>query len=312
MRKIFGYISITALLFACSADPELGPIITIDSAEIGAFPRLLELTSGEYDLANLSTSAYVHELDFRSENGGRNVTEYRIFVSHTDNDDSNGDQSVSEELYRSFTQSDFVENSSTGNLGLTLNFPFTEIASDLGIDINDVSPGDFFSFRSEVTLDDGRVFAQSNTNPTINGPAFGALFDWRVNATCPLPDDLFVGDYALTYDNVAGGFDESLVEETVTLGLVPGSTTQRVFNATLLDAFGGFPVTPAIEFVCDVVNLLPEDSGVSCGGPNIFLNPAAVALSADITDDSVILVDYIEDGGACGYSATRTMRLTKL
>lgn len=260
---------------------------------------------------DVSNTAYNHDLDFRTEDGGQNVVEYRLYVSHSDNDASNGDQSAGEQLYRTFTPSDFATNSGTGNLGMNLNLPMSEVSTFLGVDINAVSPGDFYAFRSEVELSDGRVFAQTNTNATINSPAFGALFDWRVNATCPISDELFVGDYLLSYDEFGDqGFAVSLDEEVVTLRTIPGSTTTRTFDATFLSNFGGFGVSPTIEWICDVVTLVRTDCAVGCGSPGIFLNPDG-SLPADITDDSEIIVKYIEAGGACGYDATRTMRLTK-
>ena len=57
---------VLALVFSCGRDEDLGPIITVDNAEIGAFPRLVNLITGEYDLANISTSAYSHEVEFQS------------------------------------------------------------------------------------------------------------------------------------------------------------------------------------------------------------------------------------------------------
>ena len=307
------YIAILATLFSCGSDPDLAPIITIDNAEIGAFPRTLNLVSGEYDLMNLSTSTYVHDLDFRSEDGGSNVAEYRLFLTFEDNNPGNGDDSSEEVLFRTFTQADFVDSpEGDSNTAITLSFPFTESAAATGVPIDNVEPNDRFSFRAELELDDGRVFTGNNTESTIFGPAFRAFFDFNVNATCPISDDLFVGEYSIEFLQGPGNpWATGLRVENVTLALVPGSTTLRQFGGNVIDAFGGFPVTVQMDFVCNTVQWLPTGPGVGCGPPNIEYQSGAPQ-PQDITDDSVIILEYQEEGGGCGYSNTDIVMLTRL
>jgi hypothetical protein len=310
MKNIF-YLAIAALLFSCGSDPDLAPIITIDNAEIGAFPRTLNLVSGEYDLMNLSSSTYVHDLDFRSENGGENVAEYRLFIMFEDNNPGNGDDTSDEVLFRTFTQSDFGTNDE-GNKSVTLSFPFTESAAATSVALDNVEPNDRFRFRAELELDDGRVFTGTNTESTIFGPAFRAFFDFNVNATCPLPDDLFVGDYEISFLEGPGNpWSTGLRAEVVTLGLVPGSTTLRQFSGNVIDAFGGFPITVQMDFVCSTVQWLTAGPGIGCGAPNIEYQ-AGAAQPQDITDDGVIILEYNEEGGGCGYSNTDRVMLTKI
>ena len=91
------------LLAGCSADPALGPIITVETAEVGAFPRTVELKVGEYDLMDLAGSSYLHDIDFRSIDGGNNVANYIINVSFDDNNSSNGDDSTTPIEFKNFT-----------------------------------------------------------------------------------------------------------------------------------------------------------------------------------------------------------------
>ena len=126
------------LVLSCGRDEELGPIITVDNAQIGAFPRLVSLITGEYDLANISTSAYSHEVEFQSQDAGNNVESYEIFASF-----NNGD----EILFQSFGQGDFG-TSPLGLRNITVVFPFTEVAAALGVDANNVQAGDQFQFRA--------------------------------------------------------------------------------------------------------------------------------------------------------------------
>ena len=313
MKKYLFYLAAVALIGACSSDPELGPIITIDTAEVGAFPRTQNLIASEYDLMNLNSSSYVHEIDFRSETGGDNVSNYRVFVSFDDNDPSNGDDSSGEVLVGDFGQGDFTASAADdSNVGITLDFPFTAMTAATGVPAENVSPGDRFQFRAELELEDGRVFTAGNTESTIFGPAFRAFFDWNVNATCPLPDDLFVGSYAISHLQGPGNpWATGVRENTVELALVPGSSTVRNINGVVvIDAFGGFEMPASVEFVCDVARWQDTGPGVGCGAPAIMYlfggdNPQ------DITDDSIIDLTIAEEGGGCGYSNVDIIRLTR-
>lgn len=311
MKKISLYIMVLFLIGACTSDPDLGPLITVDNAEIGAFPRTLNLVSGEYDLMDLQNSSYVHDLDFRSEDGGNNIAQYNIFVMYNDNDPSNGDNSSERIIFKEYTQSDFG-TSDDGNKSITLNFPFTEVAAATGVDLDNVSPGDNFSFTSEVILSDGRTFAQGNTDSTINGPAFKAFFNWTVNATCPLPNDLFVGTYAISHtDGPNNPWATGVREANVELALVAGSTTVRdIVGLVVIDAFGGFDMGAQVEFVCSTATWLDSAPGVGCGAAPILYNSGG-ASPQDITDDSSITLIINEEGGDCGYSNTDVIVLTK-
>jgi len=311
MRKGFIYLVALAMLASCSADPTKAPIISVDNAQIGGFPRTVNLIAAEYDLNDLQGSSYLHELDFRTEDGGANVANYNIFVTFDDNDPSNGDNSSSEVLYKEFGQSDFSENAE-GNKSIMLDFPFTEVAAATGTPLDAVSPGDRFQFRSEIVLSDGRVFSGANTEATIFGPAFRAFFDWNVNATCPLPDDFYVGTYAISHiEGPNNPWGTGVRENTVTLGLVPGSTTRRAISGlVVIDAFGGFEMAGEAEFICDIVVWNDANPGVGCGPAGIFYN-GGDPQPFSFTDDSTITFVIEEDGGSCGYSNTDIVLFTK-
>jgi len=310
--KIYGLVLLgMMLLFSCGRDESLGPIITVDTAEIGAFPRLVALNSGEFDLANPGASNYSHEVEFQSQDAGLNVESYEVYFRFVDNDEGNGDNSTEETLFQAYGPGDFGD-SALGLKGITITYPFEEVASRAGISIDDISPGDFFAFSSLVKLNDGRVFQDENTESTIKSSAFRAYFDWTVNATCPLPNDLFVGQYAIEFLEGPGNpWATGLRAETVTLELVPGSTTKRQFAAVVIDAFGGFPMTAEMDFVCTTVQWLTAGPGIGCGPPNISYD-AGAPQPQDITDDSVIILEYAEEGGGCGYSNVDKIMLTKM
>jgi hypothetical protein len=237
-------------------------------------------------------------------------------VSFDDNNPDNGDLSTESTLYKSFGPSDFATTGSKGNLGLTVTIPFSEIAGfvDAGNE-GDVISGDRFQFRTEIVHTDGRVFSSSNSTPAVTN-AFGGIWNFNVNATCPLDDSDFAGDYAIEYGSVYPAFAlfgadvqpfGPTIGRTVTLGLVSGSTTRRSFNygTYLLPGYGFGTTDVTLTFSCDRVTSSNIDSGAGCGGGSIQASQTGVA-SFDLTDDSTWTIEYMDfapDGG-CGPSQT--------
>lgn len=312
MNKNYLYILGFVLIASCSADPELAPIISVDNAQIGAFPRTVNLVNSEYDLMDLTGSSYVHDIDFRSEDNGQNVDAYNIYVAFDDNNPDNGEDSSAEVLFQSYGQGDFSDGPD-GNKAITLDFGFTDVAAATGVALDAVAPGDKFDFRTEVILSDGRTFAARNTESTIFGPAFRAFFDWSVFATCPLPADKFVGTYAITHvDGPNNPWGTGVREANVTLALIPGSSTVRnIVGVVVIDAFGGFEMPAQVEFVCTTANWLDANPSVGCGPAGILYNSGG-PVDIDINDDSEIILRISEDGGSCGYANEDVIRLTKV
>ena len=315
MKNII-YICLVGMLvfFASCADETKKPIITFDQADKGAYPRLLNLIQGEYDLQNIGGSNFVYEVEFVDLDQGNLVGEYKILVTYRDNNPSNGDNSTAQQLFKSVNASEFKTND-RGFKGLDVSLSLTEVAAAIGVNTADIMAGDVFAYATSVVLSEGKEFTSANSTSAVRGSAFQGFFDFNANATCPLPDAMFSGTYALSYDDLSGdAWGESLREANVTLELISGSTTQRKFDAIFLDIFGSFDVTITIDFVCDKVQFFDNDTGVGCGDNILLLGSAGsedLSQPVDINDDSVIILKYAELGGDCGYDAVRTMRLTK-
>ena len=312
-----------ALVVACVAltgckDEDLSPVITQDNLLFGAFPFLEELRSGEFDLANLSTSVYEMDVTFVDNAGGADVAQYNIYVAFDDNNPGNGDLSTESTLFRSFGPSDFMVMGSKQNLGLTVRIPFSEVAAFVGAGADGaVISGDRFQFRTEVVKEDGRVFSSDNSTPAVTN-AFGGIWDFNVNATCPLSEDQFVGTYAVEYGYVYDAFPlfGAMVQpfgpeigRTVTLSTVSGSTTRRSFNYGVYLVpgynFGTDDIT--LEFACDVVTSSAIDSGAGCGGGSIRAVQVNTA-SFDLSDDSTWTIEYEGFGpndGGCGVAEVK-------
>lgn len=300
-------------------------MVTSDVLSFGAFPFLDELRSGEYDLANLSTSAYEMDVYFVDNAGGADVEQYNVFVAFDDNNPDNGDLSTERMLFRSFGPSDFAPLGDKGNLGLTVRIPFTEVASFANVDAEGaVISGDRFLFTTEIVKTDGRVFGGGNSSPAIT-TAFGGLFDFNVNATCPLDNDFFVGTYSVEYGEVypefelfANSFVQALGDldgATVDFSPVAGSTTRRAFelgDRLWLPAFGFALGVSNLEFACDVVTSTNLTNSASCGGGPVGAFQVGTA-SFSLEDDSSVTIGYddFSSGGCFGETRFFSLVFTK-
>ncbi|MCX8211673.1 MAG: hypothetical protein OTI34_11540 [Lewinella sp.] len=313
LKKVLFLLAAACVVMSSCVDEERSPVITQDNLLFGAFPFLNELKTGEFDLADLTGSAYEMDIYFVDNAGGADIAQYNVYVAFDDNNPVPSDLSTERTLFKSFGPSDFAPLGDKGNLGMTLRIPFTEVAAFVGAsNVGDVISGDRFQFSTEVIKEDGRVFASTNSTPAVTN-AFGGLFDFNVNATCPLPDDVFAGDYNVQYGYVYDVFPlfgadvqpfGPALDATVTLGLVAGSTTRRSFNfgAYLLPGYGFGTSDVVLDFACDVVTSSAVDSGAGCGGGSI----AAVQVNSasfDLADDSTWTIEYEGFGpndGGCG------------
>lgn len=323
MKNIKSYIvaSLAILMFVSCADDSLGPVLTFEKATIGAYVRLIELRTGEFDLANPTTSALDYSVDFVDLEDGGLVSQYVIDAQFFDNTPDNGDNSKARIEYKIFDSGSFT-TSSKGNPGVDVQIPLTEVAAAFGLSIDDLSAGDRFSFFGRVRQQDGAEYTSVNSSGTIRGSAFQGYFDFNGNVTCPLPDAMFTGSYALTHvGDASAGFGLPFVEETITLSTVPGSSTLRQMTMNYLPAFGPFAIEGVrIDFICEVVEFQGLDSGVGCGGGSITVVGAhlpdyGTPSPQDITDDSVIILNLVEfdaDGGCGVPPAPKTIQLTKV
>ena len=312
MKKLF-YISLCLILGTVSCtDESLTPVLTFDKAGKGAYPRLVQLVTGEYDLANISASALQYEIEFVDIEQGSLVTQYDVNVAFIDNTEDNGDKGSASKTWMTFSASDFTTNAD-GFVGISITIPLTDVMALHGLVEADVAATDEFAFATVVTIPTGS-FASTNSSATVRGGAFQGYFDFAGKLTCPLPDDLFVGEYTLSYDGPAGGgYGIPFSEGTVTLTTVEGSSTRRSMGPlTYLPGIGGFgPYDATFDFVCTFTQMEDLDSGLGCGAGSIILgNVPGSEQPVDITDDSVIriTVDEGKSTGGCGsISATATV-----
>jgi hypothetical protein len=272
---------------------------------------LVELRSGEFDLENKDGSTFELEVDFVDNAGGEDIGEYKVFIAFDDNNPDNGDDSTEPAEFKSFSPSDFDEGPN-GNLGIDLMIGFQEAAQFTGVDIDEIRAGDRFQVTTQVVKEDGRVFGSDNSTPAITN-AFGGIFDFNINATCPLPDGMFSGAYTVEYGEVYGeitfagarvqAIGSAPLNRTVELSLVPGSTTRRTFPvATYLQPGYSFNAGDIVlDFACDQVSAGDIDAGAACGNGTIEAKQVTLD-EFDLNDDSSFTITYTDffDDGECG------------
>ncbi len=315
-KNIFSISLVVSMLFLFScADENLSPILTFDIAEKGAYAKLLEETPRELDLANLSTASYDYCVEFVDLEAGSTVSEYNIAVIYEDNNPGNGDNSAGPNQFMSIPASAF--NSTDRNFaGACLSVTLSELLGLFNLSSDDLLANDQFSFVTTVTTTSGASFGAANSSSAVNGSAFGGHFDFTLKATCPLPDDVFVGNYTLTYDGDAtGGFGTPFEEgQTVEITTNKPSNTQRSIPLSYLPQFGGFDLTLGFDIVCDFITAEFVDSGVGCGGGGITIAAGAVSPISSLTDDSQVILNVIEydsDGGCGVEPSPKTIVFTK-
>ncbi len=310
-------VGVMMILVSSCADEEKQPIITFDQATKGAYVRLLDETPKLLDLANLSTASYSYDVEFVDIEQGALVSVYEIFVSFVDNNPSNGDNSQGNTLLRSISASEFG-SSERGFKSTSQSVTLTELLSLFSLSADDLLANDQFVFDGNIILQDGSLYGAENSSAAVNGSAFAGHFDYTLKATCVLPDNLFVGDYVMTYvDEGNLAFGESPLGpdgQTVTLAATGATTRNFSFLYLPVGGFGNPPTTWDMEWICDQVIASVGDTGLGCGG-TITFGQSPSTFPADITDDSVITVGALEwdDDGGCGIAAQDVViTLTKI
>lgn len=184
-------------------------------------------------------------------------------------------------------------NSYSGNLAFT--------GIDRGIEIGDIKTVTIQI--AEVSGDpDAKLDALSRT--VVN------MFQ-----VCPVESDFFIGAYQLT-TNLPGIFGiNTFAEGIVMLEKGDSSNDARKFSALVYPDFGAFPpFTFNFTLVCGTV-LVPsgQDTGIGCD-INTRLGPSDTKGGYEAGDDSVLIIDFLDDEGgfSCGAETAASITLTKI
>lgn len=132
---------------------------------------------------------------------------------------------------------------------------------------------------------------------------------------CPVESDFFIGEYQLT-TTVPGIFGiNTFADGVVILEQGESSSDARKFSAFVYPDFGTFgPFTFNFTLVCGTV-LVPtgQDTGIGCD-INTRLGPSNSKGGYEAGDDSVLVIDFLDDEGgfSCGAETPASITLTKI
>jgi len=130
---------------------------------------------------------------------------------------------------------------------------------------------------------------------------------------CPTPETYMVGDYLLT-DNGNGNFGADV---PVTISVDADDPNKRTFVAEFLPGTGvAQDVDVYLRLICNTIFLEEIDINVTCnqGTPDLYKITTAGSQSSsyDLSDDTLITVNYLEDPDAdCGPAVIQNFTLTK-
>ena len=205
MRNIFKFLFASLLVVSC-VDSE-NTIDTVLDYETGAILRTISVNNAVLNSSdpNSTFSVTVEEQD---EADGALFAQVNVYVQLKDLTADNGDSSVDFTYVRSMPASEFT----TGPVGLprgTVEMPFGEAASAMGVGPNDYTPGDVFVVGLEVELTDGRTYDWTSAAGIITGGFFSSPFKYNALLTCsPMP-----GTYVVDmYDSYGDGWQTGSYE----------------------------------------------------------------------------------------------------
>jgi hypothetical protein len=264
----------------------------------GAFPKLIAVESDAFDFNDLENSSYSHSVDFIDGAGGLQVSEYRIFVSYQQLDSI---ESLPV-LLRNVQSRSFFLRPETNQIGLDLTISFAEVADALGIDdFSAFSTEDRFNFSTELVKSDGRLFSSLNSRPAITN-SLGGIWDFRVKAECQSAEDMFVGEYQISYGYLydlvpalGGGrpFGNTL-DRAVFLSLTDDPSVRRFNYGPYLTPWSFLSQDVSLRFSCG--NLQQSDlrtTSNGCGSEPFGAIQNGVA-TYDPNDDSTFTIEMID------------------
>ncbi|MBA3985558.1 MAG: hypothetical protein H0X63_03060 [Flavobacteriales bacterium] len=320
LKKIF-LLGIIGLVISCS-DTEKEVDRLFDGTTRGAVLRTIPSESSLVFRVGVPDEVKITVDVIDVEMGGL-AEKIDVFLSFSDNNPDDGDNSFAETLIETIPASAFVTGGEFPRVTITLNGG--DIQSQFGLTEDDYTGGDVFKLRLALTLTDGRVFTDTNVSNIVAGGLFyRSPFVYNISVTCPLGEDFIVGMYNLeVIEGVFPAFGATIdwLEGPVQIIQPDGPTSGRrqIVSACYLPEFGTFCGPFNFELVCNEV-LIPEQAaggGVGCGAAIILnQNPNDVGIY-DPLDDTVFELIYqnnINNSGNCaGASEYRQiLRLTKI
>jgi hypothetical protein len=223
MKNLFNRVIVAvlglSLVVSCS-EPDNVIYDVFDGLDHGAILRTIEVTSANYDLADLESKFEV-SLEEQDEKYGDLFESVNVYITYTDQfTDDPTDYSQAEALLKNVPASSFTTSSRDLPMA-TISVTLGEVISAFGLTSGQYNAGDLIYIRFEVVLTDGRSFSVEDGSGTLQGSYFASPYAYTAAILCkPMPGDYLIdmhdtyGDGWQTNDGNGGnGIQISLILE---------------------------------------------------------------------------------------------------
>lgn len=174
--------------------------------------------------------------------------------------------------------------------GVTLDVKAIEMATALGISVDDLEPGSSYTFYNEVLTKDGRAFSLANTTTDFESQApFHMALQWQVFVVCPFDATASAGTYHVIDDS---NWNDFAPGDAIDVTAGPGANQiSMVFYPN--PAFGSNrkPVVIDVDPATGTATIKSQVFGDYPGAPNsliqgggfVFSCTGVISLSNDLT-----------------------------
>ncbi len=271
---LIAFLALTGLFMSCR-DESLYPL-PYNDREVGAYMRVVRLTSNVLDLDNIANTGLEGIFEFVDDSNGENLQDFQIFVrvrrgatltqeALVTTIDGAQWQTVPEPTYSEYKRA---------SIRVTANQTLTAL-NTVGF-TGPFAAGDAIIYRGVIRLRDGRTFTDVNSGPNIIGGQFYASsFVYTLTARNLTPGS-WVGTYSLTQNAIwspnhsvalhQSSYPANLNQvlfpnQTVTLTVPAGGlSTEREFQVQ----YRGATVTMRLNLESGVTWVPLQNSTVDC------------------------------------------------
>ncbi len=199
-RLLFIVLLISAAI-SCK-DPDNAIYDVFDGQTYGAVLRGIEVTSANYDKADLN-SMFEIIVEEQDENKGGLLAQVNVYITYTDNFPDDGiDYSQPETSLKSVMGSEFT----VGPNGLpraTISVTLGEVITLFGLSDGEYNAGDLIVTRFELVLTDGRTFSNEDASGSLQGSYFQSPYKYTGAILCAPME----GDYRVVmHDSYGDGW----------------------------------------------------------------------------------------------------------
>lgn len=299
MMRTITIFAIILFFISCDSDEKAIDFV-FNNVRRGAVLRTVDFNTCEFKV-NEPNSLFSVNLEEQDELDGGRLQDVTVYASFIDNSEGIGAENVDSIVIDTITSDQFTPG--VNNLPVfTLEYSFEQLATSLGLAVNDIFCKDQFRIDLDLNLTNGEVFNLENSSGTVVNTTgfFKSPFTYLINVVEPIAPDLFTGVYQ--YTSVEDGFFGPSFGPDQLFSIVQGHDTNvRVFQ------FDTGLIRTVIEFsvVCDgaVVTRyqrLPTTCTGTAGVGNsdtsdrVLLGPDSTPGLLDPTDDTVFELWFLE------------------